>query len=361
MEEFKLRDDFLLGVATASAQVEGECYNNAWYEWTKNGDKTRDGTNSEHCNLHWRNYQANIKLLKDMHMEIYRMSLEWARVEPAKGVFDEAVMNRYIDEIRLLQSYGIRPLITLHHFSNPIWFEKMGGFLHKDAVKIFEEYVRYVVRKLRNVTHEYCTINEPNIYAISSYLTGEWLAQQKSMSKTRKVSKNLCKCHISAYKIIHEMDKEAVVGFAASVGCFYPKNSKNIFQKLEAKMFYRFFNNSYIEAMGFGKFFFPVGFLGHKKGRYYDYIGLNYYTRNEVKGFKYGPGEQFEHNNLGWSIYPEGIKELSAYYHKMFNADIWITENGTCDRDDAFRSKYIYNHLKMVSDLPYVKRYYHWC
>ena len=298
--------------------------------------------------------------MADMGLEIYRMSLEWARIEPEEGVFSEEAMNRYIDEIKLLQSYGIKPLVSLHHFSNPVWFENKGGFLNKKSVEMFKPYVRFVAEHLKDINHEYCTINEPNIYAINAYLFGEWLAEIKSVRKASRVSKNMVDAHVEAYKILHEVDKDAYVGFACNVGCFYPANKKNPFYRLETRMYNRMFNNAFMESMAWGKHMFPAGFLGHKKGKFYDFIGFNYYTRNEVAHFKYMPTSGFDKNDLGWDIYPEGLKEMAERYHKMFNADIWITENGTCDAKDAFRTKYIYDHIKAIADLPYVKRYYHW-
>ena len=67
-------------------------------------------------------------------------------------------------------------------------------------------------------------------------------------------------------------------------------------------------------------------------------------------------------NDLGWEIYPEGIVRCANEVYSILKRPIYITENGTCDNNDTFRCRYIYDHLKVLceSDLP-VERYYHWC
>src|SRR5574344_869078 len=362
MKEFKLNLNMLLGVATAATQIEGGCENTNWYNWSKNGDKTKDNSSPIIANMHYKNYVEDIDLMKKMGFQTYRLSIEWARIEPTEGVFDEDAINHYKDEIQRLIDNGILPLVTLHHFSNPIWFENKGGFLNKESPEIFARFVEYVAAAFKGLVHEYCTINEPNVYAVNCFLFGEWLNEEKSPIKTIKVLKNLSRCHIAAYKIIHEIDKEAKVGFANHLQYFVPKRKNNIFDKLCTHIFDQGFNVSISKAMGFGKFTFPlgVGFLSRKKGCFYDYVGINYYTSNDVKGFGYAPNKKYLTNDLGWAIVPEGMRALAIRMHDMFKKDIYFTENGTCDAKDNFRSQYIYDHLKVISDLPYVKRYYYW-
>jgi beta-glucosidase len=89
---------------------------------------------------------------------------------------------------------------------------------------------------------------------------------------------------------------------------------------------------------------------------------LNYYTRGTVRGIGDGMATGVDANDLGWEVYPPGLLEVAARLHSRYPGPIWITENGTCDSHDAFRSRYLYEHLAQIaaSDLP-IERYYHWC
>ncbi len=269
-------------------------------------------------------------------------------------------MNQYIDQIKLRQKNGIDVLITLHHFSNPLWFEDMGAFLNKDAVSLFLEYVDYVTTNLKGIAKEYCTINEANIYSMNAYLFGIWPPKRKNISAASKVMKTLCLCHIEAYKLIKKIDPNVRIGFANHMAMFTPENPKSVLDKMGAKFFDNAFNNSINRAMAFGEFSFPMGNSKKLKGNYIDFFGINYYTNNTVKGFSMHTRKDCEHNDLGWEINSNCLRVFCEKFYKEFNKEIYITENGTCDRKDSFRAKYIYDHLKAISDLGYVKRYYHW-
>ncbi len=136
-----------LGVATASAQIEGGEVNSNWNTYSDAG-KIVDGSNVKRANDHWRRYTEDIALLEELHIKHYRMSLEWARIEPKRGVFDQTAIEHYRDEISMMRDRGIEVLVTLHHFSHPQWFEDLGAFEKKENVPIFLNYVEYVVRLL---------------------------------------------------------------------------------------------------------------------------------------------------------------------------------------------------------------------
>lgn len=357
---FKLREDLLLGVATASTQIEGGDKNNMWYEWTKNHDKTNDKTDCLLANSHWENYKEHIDLMKELNFQIYRLSIEWSRIEPEEGVFSKEGIQHYIDEINYLKSKGIEPLVTLHHFSNPIWFDKKGGFKNKKyAVERFAKYTEFVVNHLKGLVTEFCTINEPNVYTILVFYAGCWLQEEKSFKTTVKVLRNLSYCHIESYKIIHRIIPEAKVGIALNITRFVPFNKKSLIDRVATWFYDRCFNTAIANAMAYGKLTFPLG-LTAKKGEYFDYLGINYYTTHEIKGTEERHVSKGEYNDLGWVLDHQGFRDVLKRFHKMFNKDIYVTENGTCDHRDAFRPQYIYDHLNVLSDLDFVKKYYHW-
>lgn len=357
---FKLKPELLLGVATASTQIEGGDTNNMWYHWSKNHDKTKDGSDTLLANSHWENYKEHIDLMADLHLKIYRLSIEWSRIEPQEGVFSKEGIEHYIDEIKYLKSKGIEPLVTLHHFSNPIWFDDKGGFKKKKySIERFKKYTEYVVTNLKGLVTDFCTINEPNVYTICTFYSGQWLQEEKSFINSMKILRNLSYCHIEAYKIIHAIIPDAKVGIALNITRFVPANPKSLIDRCSTKFYDQCFNLAIAYAMGYGKLTFPLG-LTPKKGEYFDYLGINYYTTHQCKGTLELHVDEGEHNDLGWVIDPRGFRTVLERFHKLFKKEIYITENGTCDKKDAFRPQYIHDHLKAISDLDYVKRYYHW-
>jgi len=352
--------DLLFGVATASTQIEGGDTNNTWYDWTKNHDKTNDKTDTLLANSHWENYKEHIDLMSSLSFQIYRLSLEWSRIEPTEGNFDLNAINHYRDELNYLLSKNIKPLVTLHHFSNPIWFEAKGGFKNKKySVECFSRYTSYVVNNLGDLVSEWCTINEPNVYATSCFLFGEWINEEKNFFTTMKVIRNMADCHISAYKIIHDIQKESKVGIALNINTFIPKRKNNIIDRFTSWFMDLGFNLSPAYAFAYGKLMFPLG-LSFRKGDFFDFFGINYYTTRECKGFGSDFVEGSKRNDLNWTICSANFRKEIIRFNKLFNKDIYITENGTCDKIDSFRPKFICDHLEAFADLKCVKRYYHW-
>ena len=96
---FKLKDSFLLGVATASTQIEGGVVNNNWNKSYEEG-LIKDNSNPARADDHYNRYHEDTLLMKEMKLEIYRFGLEWARIMPKEGEINEEVINHYLDEIK---------------------------------------------------------------------------------------------------------------------------------------------------------------------------------------------------------------------------------------------------------------------
>lgn len=354
------------GVATASAQIEGGEVGSNWNHYSDLG-KITDGSNIKRACDHWNRWEEDVELLAKMGIKHYRMSIEWARIEPKQGKWKPRVMERYVQEIEAMQAKGIEVLLTLHHFSHPQWFEDLGGFAKLENSRFFLTFVDYVVRHVGHLVKRYCTINEPNVYAVNGYFFGEWLQEQKSFWKTMKVMNVFAFCHIRSYELIKKIFQkkawgESFVSFALNVRYFSPYR-ENFVDRLGVKVFDFLFNTGVFHAFALGDFRFPFRNIGVvDKGQYLDYIAVNYYTRGLVHNFNDRTKEDAYKNDLGWEIYPAGIVECAKSLYEILPLPIAITENGTCDNADSFRPRYIYEHLKPLveSDLP-ISHYYHWC
>ncbi len=368
--KFKLKEGLLLGTATAATQIEGGDKNNNWYRFAEEG-KVDDKTSPYRADDHYNLWREDIDLMADMGLEIYRFGIEWSRIEPERDVFDESALAHYREEIEYMRSKGIRPLLTLHHFTNPLWFEDMGAWAHKDAADIFLAFAERVVDYLGDIVDDYITINEPNVYNLNSFFYGIWPPEHKSLSEFVKVFSNMTASHVRAYNMIHQkrekMGKsreQTLVSFANHLRVFEPESKKNLWHKMCAGFTSYMFQDAITEAMMTGKCRFPVmKRKGVKSGKYYDFIGINYYSRSTVSGIADGIREDAYHNDLGWEIYHDGLIELSNKLSEKYGREypIFVTENGTCDNTDSFRSRFIYDQLKAISETDNrIERYYHW-
>ena len=364
---FSLPNGMLLGVSTASTQIEGGDVGSNWNDWHRRGRIT-DGTDPATANDHWEAWQQDTDLMAAMGLQLYRFSIEWARLMPREGVVDQDAVDRYRQELLALRKHGIRPLLTIHHFSNPMWFEEKGGFEYRENLYHYMQLVELTIKNFGDLCSDYITINEPNVYATNSFFFGQWPPGKTSLGAAVRVMENLAWCHIRAYELIHRMRRkmgytDTMVGCANHLRVFAPKNQSNPWHHICAKLTSFLFQYALTQAMTLGKFPFPLrNFDRLPQGEYTDFIGLNYYTRSTVSGIADGVRENSPRNDLGWEVYPQGIVECAQQLYKVLPRPIWVTENGTCDNNDRFRCRYLHQHLQAISEshLPFA-RYYHWC
>lgn len=367
MDSFQLKEGLLLGTASAATQIEGGELDHSWMDWQRKGH-IADGSSPARANDHYRLWREDDALMRELGLQIARIGVEWARVEPREGEFDEQAIAHYVAEVELLLSLGVKPLVTLHHFTDPMWFVRKGAFETVDNIPTFLRFVEKMVRALGPRVNEYITINEPNVYATNGYFFGSWPPGETSLPRTMRVMGVLAAAHIRAYRLIHalqaEMDVSGTrVSYANHMRVFAPQNPRNPWHRMAAALTRRLFQGSLARAMVLGRFGLAVRNLGREKpGVYCDFVALNYYTRSTVAGLGDGTRKGAPVNDLGWEIYPQGIVECAREQYRLHPMPVYVTENGTCDQTDAFRSRYVYEHLKALceSDLP-VERYYHWC
>lgn len=370
---FSLPDNLLLGTATASTQVEGSSDPNSWLDWSAKG-YIKDGTTPLIAADHYNRYKEDFDLMSKMGMQIYRMGIEWSRIEKEPGVFDQKVIEHYRNMISYLQKKDIKVLVTLHHFTNPQWFEEMGAFENEESIHLFLRFAQFVISSLQDLVDEWITFNEINVYAIHGFFFGIWPPGKKSINAVRKVYTNMVIAHIKTYKAIHELytkkGKTVRVGLAHHYRIFKAYHWWNPLHQLSAKGFDYLFQMSLTKSCASGKLtalMIQKVFKKHgiKKGNYHDFLGVNYYARDGVTLFKQKNFPHKKYNDLEWEIYPEGISQIISRLYALYKKPIYITENGTCDAKDAFRSEYIYEHLRELSilhsskNIP-IERYYHW-
>lgn len=164
-------DGFLWGAATAAHQVEGDNRNSDWWEWetARSAELPPVEPSGIACD-HFHRYRDDIALLAGLGLNAYRFSVEWARVEPRAGEFDEAALAHYADVVAACVQSGVTPILTLQHFTLPAWVAHAGSWLNPDMPDYFARYTRKVVELLGDRVPYICTVNEPGNLLTRGYL-----------------------------------------------------------------------------------------------------------------------------------------------------------------------------------------------
>lgn len=381
-EPWRFGRDFLWGSATAAYQVEGYCTNNNWYRFESAREelgrpRILDGQRAGVCCDHWNLYKEDIKLMKALNLNAYRFSVEWSKIEPEPGNYDETVLGHYESVVDELRKNAIEPMITLHHFTDPIWFEDQGAFLQENSPEIFTRFVEKVVRRLGSKVKLWCTINEPTVYAMQGYLKGRFPPALKAPDKVGIVLRDLLRAHTAAYSCIKAVAPAAQVGLVAAIMHYEPARRWHIMDVLAARAFNRSLNEMHLEYLVNGVFRFTLPgarrvFYDSGVKEAFDFVGLNYYTRFFQKFTLFGrehyreaakaPPERL--TDMRWEIYPEGLYRALKMIARYTSKPVYITENGLADDSDTKRAAFIEDHLRVLNkaaaDGMNVKGYFYW-
>jgi beta-glucosidase len=371
---FHFPPDFKWGVATAAHQVEGDNTNNQWWAWEHQPNRIAEGhTSGLACNW-WKNAEEDFDRAAAMGLNTLRLSVEWSRIEVSPGRIDTAALDRYREMLQGLRDRGIEPMVTLHHFTDPLWITERGGWINEDIVPYFSRYVEQVVLALRDYADLWCTINEPNVYTSMGYVMGTFPPGAEDIKTAAVVLRHMLQAHAKAYQLIHRLQEEARVGLAHNLRFFDPANPKSLPDRVAAWANDMWFNASTVRAVWDGWWLPPLGFgPSFATRRSLDWIGLNYYTRDrvifdrEAKATAFTVRTQSEDAELldgGYGeLYAEGIQRALRRLARL-GIPIHITENGIPDRDDDQRPDALLLHLyhtwKAIQQNIPIRSYYHW-
>lgn len=373
--------DFLWGTATAAHQVEGNNSNSDWWEWEQNCHLANCEKSLEAVD-HYRRYPEDLGIAQDLGMNVYRMSVEWARIEPSPGRFDQAEIQHYREVLTASRNRGMKTMVTLHHFTLPQWMAHLGdehgtgGWMEPRIVEHFEAYSKVVVAELGDLVDLWITINEPTVNILTSYVAGVSPPGKKDLKNSPIALANMLKAHAKAYHVIHAKYPDAKVSIAHHVRIIEPWRKWFLIDVLIAKYADKFWNDQFLDSIKTGTIRLSVPFMFNYKEKVsylkgtLDYLGINYYTREFMKfnPKSYGSIElitpaQAPKTDVGWEIYPTGfyrlLKRMSGY-----GWPIYVTENGLADSKDSKRLSFICSHLEAMGRAMQegvdVRAYVHW-
>ena len=372
-------DHFLWGTGTAAHQVEGHNSKNDWAEFEQQPGAIWHGDRSGRACNWWRDAEQDFDLMAEMGHSTHRLSVEWSRIEPEEGMFDQTAVRRYREMLTGLRTRGIEPMVTLFHFTTPLWLARRGGWASPSSIGCFRRFVYYAVEQLGDLVTLWCTINEPNVYAALGYLLGEHAPGKKSLRLYFRVLDHLLQAHALAYRAIHALRGDAQVGLVKHVQIFEPLEPADRASARLAQFLDYMFNKITLRAAVDGRLRFPLSWNIGTHGPLVDSVdfwGLNYYYRQKVSlrnrnGGRLSmlqptPGAAVSdsgRNGPYGEIYPLGIyKALDRLSH--LGKPIYITENGLPDASDKLRPSFLLSHLaqvqRAISEGADVRGYYYW-
>ena len=375
--------NFAWGTATAAHQVEGNNTNNNWYEWERSVD---DGGisrihNNDRSGLaadHWNRYPEDIILMKDLGVSHYRFSVEWSRIEPEKGRYDLEALAHYRRMCEALVEADITPVVTLHHFTHPTWFEEMGAFEKEENTDHFVGFSELVFNELRDLVPMWCTFNEPSVFVAQGYFNGIFPPGKKDPILAGTVLENMLNAHVRTYhqlKSIPGSDGNKI-GLVKNIFQFDPYRRWHVLDWAFSKILNDVYTNAPLEFLKTGESsFYMPGMVDNKMSNELavgtlDFIGLNYYSRMHVKGqlnavepFVFDTRDQDIMTDMGYPLYAEGFHRALKTISRM-DVPIYVTENGLADDSDSVRplfiKRYLYALNQALRERIDVRGYFYW-
>ena len=370
-------DGFLWGIASSAHQNEGNNTNNDFWQWGQGQTHIADKTSSGLACDWWENAETDFDRAAAMGLNSLRLSVEWSRIEPRAGTWDISALDRYRAMLIALLDRGLEPMVTLHHFTNPLWLAEQGGWANARSVAYFERFVLKVIETLGDLCHLWCTINEPTTYALLAHVTGDWPPGTKHALDFIRVGRNQLRAHAIARQTIHKHDPQAHVGIIKRVSIIDPLVHDRFADQIVATLQDHVLNWSFLTSVVQQHYRFPYGVGLGTVGAACSgstFLGLNYYGREHILFDLKSPGMLFSTPapappETAWpepwthrEMYPEGLTEIATRL-TGYKQPIYITENGLADTDDSKRPAFIIGHLaalhRAIQQGADIRAYYH--
>lgn len=341
-------EGFLWGASTSAHQVEGGNTLNDW--WRFEQQHRVPDSSGDACDQYNR-YEQDFDLAVELGHTAHRLSVEWSRIEPRQGEFDVAAMDHYERVLVALRSRGLRTFLTLHHFTNPVWFADAGGWTWQRAPEMFSRYAARVAERLAPYVDFWMTINEPTSITFNGYLFGAWPpAHRADLSGAYRQLDTMADAHLLAVQAIRSHAPGAQIGFANILMNWRPDNPRSRWQERVRAFMDDFSNHRFCDAV--------AGSL--------DFIGVQYYHTLRVGWRPYGPGHiaGVPKTDIGWDVVPDGLAAVVTDCWRRYRLPIYVTENGLADASDSMRCAFIEDHLRAlhtaIADGADVRGYLHW-
>jgi beta-glucosidase len=371
--------DFLLGAATAAYQIEGAVAEDGripsiWDTFSATPGKTLAGDTGAVACDHYHRWQDDVELLAALNVGAYRLSISWPRVMTQDGQPNQKGIAFYRKLLTALRAKGLKTYVTLYHWDLPQHLEDKGGWVNRDTAYRFAEYADMISRELAGLVDAWATLNEPWCSAMHGYGTGHHAPGKQDVVFATQAMHHLLLGHGLAVKHLRTNDPAAQVGIVANVGRGTSTDSSAAGQR--AAWLFELQHNNWILDPLLKKSYpsalwelwpgaEPMALDGDMDiiGTPLDFLGINYYFRTNVvsdgkNGYIEVDLEGVERTQMGWEVYPDGLRHLLVGFHRDYPnlPPIYITENGMAtddevvdgEVDDLQRISFLNRHLAAV-------------
>ncbi|HEX4662677.1 MAG TPA: family 1 glycosylhydrolase, partial [Candidatus Saccharimonadales bacterium] len=296
---------------------------------------------------HYELYEHDFDIVAKMNMTIFRFSIEWSRIEPEEGSWNVEAIEHYRQYLQALQKRKIEPMVTLMHWTLPVWFTQKGGFEKRSNIKYFVRFAKKVLDELGQDFRYVCVLNEPEAYTGEGYIENHWPPGKSNRLLAFWVYMNLAAAHRQVYRVAKKTSRRFYVGLSKDVAHHQGDDDK-ILTRLSVRL------NMYIT---------DYLFLGRVR-RQLDWLGLNFYFSYRYKGFERVGHDDIPINDLGWEMRPQDMQYVLERLHKKYKKPLIVTESGVADRGDKYRKWWITHSIiaihRAIQKGVVVEGYIHW-
>ncbi|GAB3256767.1 beta-glucosidase [Chitinimonas naiadis] len=373
--------DFLFGAATASYQIEGAAQADGrlpsiWDTYSHTPGKVLHGDNGDVACDHYHRWESDFELLGQLGLDAYRLSVAWPRVMDEQGRPNQKGLDFYKRLLDRLQEKGLQRYVTLYHWDLPQYLEDRGGWLNRDTAYRFADYADLMSRELSGRVTAWSTLNEPWCSATLGYAEDAHAPGRKNRRYALQAMHHLLLGHGLAVPILRRNDPGALCGIVANVGKS-SANTDSAADRRAAELFEIQHNAWVLDPLLKGSY--PAAMFELYPGTeplvlegdlatiatQIDYLGINYYFRSNVAsdgkhGFVEVPLPNVERTQMGWEVYPDGLRDLLIGFRRTYPnlPPIYITENGMASDDkvvdgvvdDSQRIAFLRRHFDAIGE-----------
>ena len=335
--------DFAWGFSTSSWQYENRRvgpdgklpFRTGWDMLMEEGEAPQRGNIVV---MSWSDFDKDVAALKKIGATHYRFSLEWARIEPRPGEYNEEAISRYVEMARRLKVSGIEPVVCIWHFTFPEWLydheePKKSNWLHPKMDQRWQAYVNKVVPRLKIHARYFAPQNEPNGQIATAYLNGQWPPMMTAALGTYSAAvRASARQFREAAAIIKRERPDAIVMSVQALPWWEHAigDPTNLFYNGMMRM-----NFDHLDRI------WDVC----------DIIGFNYYysqVAGVIAALQAGSQRGKNFTEMGWDIDPAGLYQQIELVSHRYGKPMMVTENGIATKDEAKRQRYIKEHIGAI-------------